>query len=211
MNGIFRMDGPLYRIGNIIYYLMVTNFLWIVFSLPIFTIGASTTAMYYIMGKLVRDDDVRILKDYWKSFKNNFKQATAIWLIMLIAGLIIYTNIRNITLLGDMGKIIYPLQLVVLIELVIIAIYIFPLLSRYEMKTKNLFKTAFFMGNRHIFTTILCIACIFILNYLFYQIPGVLILLFISLNALCIYYLVYRIFIKYVPDEKKKDDELEED
>jgi len=242
MNGIFRMDGPLYRIGNALYYLMITNLLWVVFSIPIFTVGSSTTALFYVMGKVVRDEDVSVFKDFWKSFKTNFKQGTIVWLVMLLFIFIINTNIRSMPLLGDMAKYIMPLQYAILIEIFILSVYIFPLISRYEMKTKDLIRTSFFLGNRHIFTTLLCLAMFTITLYpivviiatispaiieLFIPYPliaifakfnpevlnktmALFVILGVSLYALFSYYLVFRIFKKYMPQEKKKR-ELQED
>lgn len=247
MNGIFRMDGPLYRIGNILYYLMISNLLWFIFSIPIFTIGPSTTALFYVMGKVVRDEDVSVFKDFWKSFKINFKQGTIVWLIMLLFIFIINTNIRSMPLLGDKAKYIMPLQYAILIELFIVSIYIFPLLSRYEMKIKDVIRTSFFLGNRHIFTTLLCIGMFVVTLYpivviitmispaiieLFIPYPlialyakfeplilnktiSLFIILGVSLYALFSYYLVYRLFKKYMPQEKeleeKKKRQLEEE
>jgi uncharacterized membrane protein YesL len=204
MNGIFSIDGPLYKIGNIIYYLLVGNLLWFVFSLPtlFLTAGASTTALFYIMGKVVRGEDISVFKDFWKSFKTNFKQATIIWLVMLVAYFIIFTNIRNMYLLGNMAKYMYPLQIALLIEFLIITVYTFPILSRYDMATKNVIKSAFYMGNRHIFTTILCIGTVVGVGYLLYNMPGLFILMPVSLSALGSYYLIHNVFQKYLPDEK---------
>ena len=207
MNGIFRIDGPLYRIGNIIYYLIVTNILWVIFSLPLFTAGASTTALFYVIGKVVRDDDVSTIKDFWKSFKLNFKQSTIVWILMLVIYGIIFINIRNINILGSMSKFILPVQIAILIEIVIITIYIFPILSRYEMTTKNLIKTSFFIGNRHLVTTLLCIASMAAIGGLLYKIPGLFILIPVSLYALCSSYFIQGIFKKYMPDVEKHEDE----
>jgi len=57
---------------------MVLNLLWCICSIPIFTIGASTTAVYYVTLKLVRDEEDGTFRSFFKSFKENFKQATAI-------------------------------------------------------------------------------------------------------------------------------------
>lgn len=208
MSGFFRIDGPFYKFGMIVYYLMVTNFLWVIFSTPLFTIGASTTALFYVMGKVVRDEDISTFKDYWKSFKMNFKQGTFIWLIMVAVFFVLYVNIRNVSLMGNMAKFIYPMQIAVLIELLIISVYVFPLLSRYNMTIRNIFKMSFFLGNKHIFSTITCVASLVAIYYLFSKVPGLFILIFVSSYALVSYYIINRVFQKYFPDKKKE--ELEE-
>ena len=65
------------------------NILWLVCCLPIVTIGASTTALYYTSFKIAKDEGSYITTMFFRSFRQNFKQATVIWLIMLAAGLII--------------------------------------------------------------------------------------------------------------------------
>ena len=60
------------------------NILWFICSLPIFTIGASTTALYYACLKVIRDEESHAWELFFRSFKENFKQATQLWLILLI-------------------------------------------------------------------------------------------------------------------------------
>ncbi len=76
------------------------NILWFICSLPIFTIGASTTALYYASLKVIRDEESHAWQLFFHSFKENFKQATQLWLILLGAGLF----------LGADGYILYHLR-----------------------------------------------------------------------------------------------------
>ena len=69
-----------------IFDMMCLNVLWLVCSLPIFTIGASTTAMYTVMLKVVKNEEGYIVKGFFKAFKENFKKSTIIWLILLVIG-----------------------------------------------------------------------------------------------------------------------------
>jgi len=63
---------------------VILNFLWFVFSLPIVTIGASTAATYYTANKVIRNGDGKLFVQFKKSFIENFKQATVIWLITIV-------------------------------------------------------------------------------------------------------------------------------
>ena len=87
-------DSWLGRFFNLVFDLVIMHLLWIICSLPIFTIGASTTALYYAFMKRARRDEGYIWKNFFHSFKADFKQATIIWLILLGAGAILYTDIR---------------------------------------------------------------------------------------------------------------------
>lgn len=66
--------------------LMILNIVFIICCLPIVTIGASLTALHYVTLKMVRNEESYIVKSFFKSFKQNFKQATIINLIMLLFG-----------------------------------------------------------------------------------------------------------------------------
>lgn len=86
MKNLFNIFNPDNKIANFltkIMYLAWLNFLWLICSLPIITIGASTTAVYYTAMRMTRDDEGYITKDFFHSFKENFLQATGVWLIVL--------------------------------------------------------------------------------------------------------------------------------
>jgi uncharacterized membrane protein YesL len=88
----------------------------------------------------------------------NFKIATLLWLTVLIIAFILFFNIQNSALLGSIGVYLAPVHWALAITLFLTAIYLFPLLSRFTMGYKQLFKTAFFLAYRHILSTVLCIA-----------------------------------------------------
>ena len=78
------------RIFGFLGQLIALNLLRIVCSLPIITAGASTTALFYCTLKLHKDGDIRVIYDFFRSFKQNFKQSTLIWILMLAAGVLIH-------------------------------------------------------------------------------------------------------------------------
>lgn len=207
MGNIFSIDGPLYKICTVIYNLLVLNFLWVIFSIPFFTIGASTTALFYVTGKIIRDEGFTSLtRAFWSSFKQNIKQATAIWLILFTAFMVIFINIRNVHLLGGLAKFFAPFQFVVLIELVLISIYIYPLLARYHIKILDGLKAAFFIGNRHFITTILCLA-VFPGMYFLLMWKGFFILFIMSIYSFWISYLLRNKFDRYADTNNEKVEE----
>ena len=89
LSGLFNYDNPVWRFIGKFWDVLIVNLLWFFLSIPIFTIGASTTAMYYVTLKLARDDDGYTIRSFFKSFKENFKQATIIWMIFLITGVVL--------------------------------------------------------------------------------------------------------------------------
>ncbi len=202
MRGIFSLDGAFYKWGSLIADILVLSLMWIFFSLPIVTIGASTTALFYVTTRRISEREGYITRDFWEAFKSNFKRATGIWLIHLLMLAVLYLNITNISLLGDMSQILLPLQIVILIEITIISFYVYPLTARFEMKWTQIIKTAFFMANRHIFTTFTCVALAAAIIFGILAYP-LLLLAAMGLYAWMSSYMLMKVFRKYHPEMDK--------
>lgn len=84
-----NIDSPFMQIMNKVADLMILNLLTVVCMIPLITTGAALTAMHYQVLKIVRDEECYIVRGYFKAFKENFWQSTAIWLIMLVIWLIL--------------------------------------------------------------------------------------------------------------------------
>lgn len=91
---LFSIEGPIWRFFNFVYNLVVLHVLWVVYSLPIFTIGASTTALYYACMKMIRTNEGYVHRNFHHSFKQNFKQSTVIWLGMVVLLTLYVTDLR---------------------------------------------------------------------------------------------------------------------
>lgn len=166
------------------------NILWLVCCLPIVTIGASTTALYYTSFKIAKDEGSYITTMFFRSFKQNFKQATIIWLIMLAAGLIIGADAILLYRLRaastGTAAVIWTLLLACIfacmIAYAIVLTYIFPLLSIASNTTVNMFKNAFLIGTHYLFVTIL----VFFVHYaMFFLVVNVFTPLIIFGEGLC--------------------------
>lgn len=91
---LFSYDSPLSRFLYFIADIVTLHILWVIHSLPVITVGASTTALYYSCMKRIRTGEGYVTKNFRKSFKENFKQSTIIWLILVITGLLFSIDIR---------------------------------------------------------------------------------------------------------------------
>ena len=87
-NRIFDVDNAVFRAIDTIGKIFILNLYWVICSLPIFTIGASTSALLYASMKL-HDREGYVTSNFFSSFKENFKQATEIWLIYLVIGILL--------------------------------------------------------------------------------------------------------------------------
>ena len=166
------------------------NILWLVCCLPIVTIGASTTALYYTSFKIAKDEGSSITVMFFRSFKQNFKQATLIWLIMLVAGLIIVADaillyrlrVTSAGMLAVLWTLLLACVFACILVYVIVLTYIFPLLSIASNTTANMFKNAFLIGTHYLFATILVL---FIHYAMFFLVVNVFTPLIVFGEGLC--------------------------
>lgn len=206
MGGIFSMDGIIYKVGTLIFDMFFLNLLWFIFSIPIVTMGASTTALFYVCGKKVRGEDGYIFRDFWKSFRMNFKQSTIVWLIVLSAAIIIFVDFKTVAIMGSWSKYFSIMLLVICFEGIITVMYIYPLLSKFYIKTTSLIRTAFFMANKHVLTTITCVLLVILDFYVIYKFSFFMFFM-VAAYAYAASFLFKRIFDKYAPEEDEEEDE----
>ena len=170
----FSYDSTFSRVMIKICYACLLNLLWLICSLPIFTIGASTTALYYACLKIVREENFNAAKLFFHSFKQNFKQATELWLIMLSIGVLlggdayILNHLRTSTTGGTavFWTILMALIIAAAVVYVIILLYLFPLLASVENSNLAMIKNAFLIGTHYLFSTILMFAIHFVMFYI---------------------------------------------
>lgn len=166
MSNLFNLDGPILQFINKIVYSVYLNILWFLCCIPVITVGASTTALFYVTLKISKNEEGNITKAFFRSFRQNFRQGTLIWLILLAAGII----------LGVDGYVLYHMRFenlfwtlctavfcVAAIAYAIVLMYIFPLLARFDNTTGAMFKNALFIGIRFLFCTVLMAAVYFIM------------------------------------------------
>lgn len=83
MNKLFGLDSPIMQALSRLADLIILSFLWLVFCLPVITIGPASAAMCFVAMKLARKEEIKVVPTFWQSFKVNFKQGIVINLIFL--------------------------------------------------------------------------------------------------------------------------------
>lgn len=137
------IDNPIIQgIGKIVDF-VILNLLWLICSLPVITIGASTTALYTVMLKLVKNEEGYIAKGFLKAFKNNFRQSTLMWLLFMLLGFILILDFSSLKLMpGNIAGILQIFFLIMGGLLAGMAVYAFALQARFENTIKNTLKNA---------------------------------------------------------------------
>jgi len=222
MKRLFEMDGPFISILTKIADLVILNTLFIICSLPIVTLGASYTALYYVTLKMVKNEECYTAKSFFKSFKQNFKQATVLWLIIFVVGAVLYYDFKIIN--GDFSEVLLlsettgSVMTVLLMSISLIytftSVYVFPVLSRFDNSNRNTLKNSLIMSIRHFPSTIAVILVTFVPFVIMYFSPNTLILIFLifALSAYINSFMFVKIFRKYMPEVKiTNDDEFKVD
>lgn len=198
--------------------LMILNLLWIICSIPIFTIGASTTAVYYVTMKMARDEGSGTIREFFHSFKENFKQATAIWLIMLGVGILLVFDLWFVTenpmaIPGGFQKVMMVVFIAFLMIYLLMATYVFPLQARFYNPVKRTLFNSFFMSIRHLLNTIgiLVVDVLVILGAYFsmFYAPPIFTLMFLfgfPLIAWINSYIFNHVFSRYIPNQEEQGD-----
>ena len=146
MSRSFKSDSPLFSKLSNFADMILLNLLTILCSLPVITAGAAITALYYTMYKM-RNQESNLYRSFFKSFKENFKQATILWVILLVVGVgicvcIMLYNYMNIPILlacSILGLLIWGA----------VVSWVFPLLSRFQSTTFGALRNAMLFGTSY--------------------------------------------------------------
>ena len=150
-----------------IFDLVILNLIFIFSCVPIITIGASTSALSYVTLKMVRGEDPYIWRNFWKSFRQNFKQGTLVWifpiLIFIFLGMDFYIiNSQNTSLFAVVRILLWIVCAVALS----VFLYVFPVISHFVCTTKQALKNALLMTFGHLPYTLMMLALAGLLLFL---------------------------------------------
>ena len=214
---LFSYDSKFSQIMLKLCYGCYLNLLWMVCSLPVFTAGAATAALYDVTLRLAREEEPPLTSRFFKAFRENFRQATILWLILLGVG----------ALLGADGYILYRLSkgttgvvpvvctlglaliIAAAIAYVIVLLYVFPLVAGVKNTNWAMLKNALLIGIHYLFCTILVFAIHFAMFFAVVAIYTPLIIFGEGLCALLSSYLLGKVIraCTYDPAEESEADQ----
>jgi uncharacterized membrane protein YesL len=160
MGEYFSLDGGLMRFLSKASDICIISIIWLICCLPVVTIGASTTAAYYTIVKVVKRQRGTLFLEFIQSFKRNFKDSVVIHVIYLMVEGFLVFNIHNAYRMleaRDSTMALYQLCLYAALLLLVMAagIYTYPALSRFSMRKRELIRYSFVAMSRHLPLTIL--------------------------------------------------------
>ena len=209
----FSLDSKFSQIMGRVFDLMMLNIIFLIMCIPIVTIGANFTAMYYVTLKMIKNEETYIFRTYWKSFRENFKQATAIWLILLAVLIVLILDLLLVMRMpGTITYLRFVFLVLIFFEAMVLS-YVFPVLSRFDNTVKNTIKNSILMAIRHLPWTImillvnLCPLLIYVFSttkIVSYLIILMFLLGFSTVALGCSWFFVNKIFPFYMPEEENE-------
>ncbi len=159
MRKFFSDSNPVIRGLTKLADLMWLNALFIITSLPVFTIGAAASALYYESMRVVQGEEAYITRDFFKAFKNNFKYATIVWIVsaflLLLFGYTFYVLGKSDLSYAHIAMGILGVPIILICFMLL---YVFPIMSRFENTLMNTVINALLISLAQFPKTILMLA-----------------------------------------------------
>ena len=171
---LFSYDSPFSQAAMRAAWSCYLNLLWFVCSVPLVTLGASTAALYTVTLSLADGDDVHLTARFFRAFRENFRQATALWLILLCAGAflaldgyIVY-HLRSSS--TGAAAVFWTLLLAVLVAAAVaytvVLLYVFPLTASVVNTNAAMLKNSLLIGTHYLFCTLVVFAIHFAMFFI---------------------------------------------
>lgn len=211
-NSLFNPENRFWRFMEKIADVFFLGVLWFIFSIPLITMGAATTAVYQFTLKQVDDEEGHVWRSFWTAFRKNFLPATVLWLILLAVGLFLAADIwlcMNLSLPPAAQIPCFGVLICLAVLWFITALYTFPILSRFDLPVKKILPHAFVtaVGNLYVTVTVVLVHLVFA-----YLCNAVLILfpVFVTLAAFVSSYFFRSVFARYRAKEADSGPEPED-
>ena len=200
--------------------LLILNLLWLLCSLPIFTIGPATCALYCVTLKIAQDEPVETLREFFSAFKTNFKPAFLLGILALFAAAVIYADAAYAFSLVGSFKIVFCIVTGIVCAIFLTYIcYVFALQAKFENTLVTHIKNAFLLafcapGKTVLMWLILSIPILLIVllpQYVVAYIGFLFILFGISLPVYCNSIILSKIFDRFIPAQETEQEEEEKE
>lgn len=151
MRFLFDPDSQIMRFLARLADLVILNVVFLFTCLPLFTIGAAISALYSVVFAMDTEREGKALSTYFRAFRENFRQGTAVFLVLLLFGAASCVNMSQFSGIGGgLGYGLFLLAMLVLILTVFTATFAFPLISQFRNTTGAMLKNALLLSLSHL-------------------------------------------------------------
>ena len=155
---LLKPEGAIYGFCSRFVDMVVLSVCWLICSLPVVTIGASTAALYAVCLKMHAGEDAHPAHSFFVYFKSNFVSATRVWLMVLPAGALTAFSGYLCLTAEELPTFVPAAALVSGVLLLVCMTYLFACTARYENTPIQTIKNALFIGLRYMGRTIILAA-----------------------------------------------------
>ena len=216
MHTLFNPENKFWNFMGKITDVACMSILWLITSLPIITIGASTAAFYAFTLDAIQDNEGRVLSSYFSAFRENFKKSTLIWLIQLLAMVFMAVNLFaawNFYLAkGALGLGVLSMALCGMLIVMGTGVFVYPILVCYDFPVKKIIADSFVMAIRNPHVTVSVLVLFALTGVGVYFVSGLFFFWF-GLGIFFSSYFIWGLFMKYagvtVPKKKKKKNSID--
>lgn len=157
MAGFFSTDSKLYRFMSKLTDLVKLNILWLVFSIPVVTLGISTIAAYTVALKMAEGEEGYIGRDFLKAFKENRKQGIPMSFITVLCLWVVYLDFQIYRAAEENAFVFLIIGIITAYVFVFSFLYVYPLLARYENTIVNSLKNSFRISMKYFLRSLLLV------------------------------------------------------
>lgn len=160
MNRLFDSSNPIMKALGKVFDIGWLGILYVLFCIPVITIGPATTALYYTSMKVLRKERGYVWSEFLGCIKTNFKTAAVLGIIMTLFYTLLTFNLYATVESGKYGGYLYGAYLGLLIILTCLNCYLYPLLSRFDLGVIKILRMALYLAFRHLLITIVLFAIV---------------------------------------------------
>ncbi len=164
----FGPNGPFYKFIQTLFDLLKLNFLWIIFSLPIVTLGGATVAAFDIAMRMAGDEEGHIARDFVASFKRNFKSGIPYGLLLLLCSYVVWLDFSLFEQIEGNPIILLIMGMIAAFVFLLSFLFAFPLQARYENTLIKTLKNSADICTRYFVRTLSLIVVLFVEVMLIY-------------------------------------------
>ena len=216
MHTLFNPENKFWNFMGKITDVACMSILWLITSLPIITIGASTAAFYSFTLDAIQDNEGRVLSSYFSAFRENFKKSTLIWLIQLLVMVFMAVNLFaawNFYLAkGALGLGVLSMALCGMLIVMGTGVFVYPIVVCYDFPVKKIIADSFVMAIRNPHVTVSVLVLFALTGVGVYFVSGLFFFWF-GLGIFFSSYFIWGLFMKYagvtVPKKKKKKNSID--
>ena len=151
-------DSKFMQVVNRFADLVLLNLLFVLTCLPVFTIGAATAALYSQCFGILRNRETGIVRGYFRAFRENFKQGTLLWLLMLVVCLPGLVYFDTFFAMAGLLRYLFVVFFTVVVLALFVGSYAFPWISQFANDTPTVLRNALILSLGNLPRTILVCA-----------------------------------------------------